>query len=110
RTYTKEAQKHLYSMEESYRVLSSTKIASQIDIVKPIRTEDGYLKFDFISGKPLDRQLLDFILENNIEASLDLIDKVFSLIDSLPTKLTDPTINKSYSGIFGSSYNGKFEC
>lgn len=108
---TADAQKHLDGMFDTYKALSDLKkISSIISIVAPVKSSQQNLIFDFIKGVSAERALLEKLLAEDKQGTYDIIDKLFLLIDSLPSVKANPANNSEYAKVFGKTFNKIQDC
>lgn len=108
---TDEAQKHLERMFNTYTALSGVKkLSNVISIVAPAKSPQGNLIFDFIEGISAERVLLEKVLLEDKKGAYYIIDKLFSLIDALPSAKVNPNSNPEYVKVFGKTFNKIQDC
>jgi hypothetical protein len=111
RTVTKEAEAHLNRMLATYKSLSGLKnLSEELNLVKPIKTSPGALKFEYLEGQSAERTLLESILAEDRAAAVAIIDRLMALIDALPALKINPTGNPEYKEVFGNTFNRSAEC
>jgi hypothetical protein len=111
RAVTVEATSHLEHMINTYVMLSGIKkLSNLVSIVAPEKTPQGNLKFTYIEGTSAERVLLEKVLIEDRQGAYEIIDKLFSLIDVLPSTNVNPVGNPSYVQVFGSAFDKEQIC
>ena len=98
---------HLDAMVESYSYLSSLKELNRAIKVVPAIKENEHVNFKFIKGESAERTLLEAVLTGNEESVVTIIDKLISVIKSLPTTKQNSADNPRYVSVFGKTFLGK---
>ncbi|MEX0748995.1 MAG: hypothetical protein WD467_02135 [Candidatus Saccharimonadales bacterium] len=101
---------HLHAMLASYGQLNVLidKIPG-LDIVIPSKLDSG-VEFPFIKGVNIERKLLRSMLGGDEGVVKSIINKLLSIVDSLPTTICNPVNNPEYKKVFGKNFNREVEC
>lgn len=101
---------HLNKMLESYKYLSGLKKFNKLVSVVPAVKKGSVVKFKFIHGESAERLLLEAILNKDEASAIEIIEKLISIINSLPSVHKDPSLNPKYVSVFGKTYPAKTNC
>ena len=111
RAVTEAAKKHLDHMINTHRVLSGvTDLSKLLNIVAPGKSQNQSVNFNYIKGVSAERMLLEKVLLKDEKGSCAIIDKLFSMIDCLPSIKINPANNSRYNKVFGKSFNKTLDC
>jgi hypothetical protein len=110
RASTPVAKQHLDNMLATYKTLSSLKpLAKTLRIAKATKAGQHVI-FDYIQGDSAERLLLEAILENKQEEAVGIVDKLITVIHSLPTTTVSPVAHPNYKHVFGDTYKTNTDC
>lgn len=102
---------HIDKLQSTFSMLSnipSLKKQVSISPAQPVKT--GSVEFAYIEGTSAERLLVNRFMAGDIPGMLRIIEKLFSVIDSLPETQTNPTNSKNFLSVFGESYDKKQAC
>ncbi len=105
------AELHVQKMLKTYKILSKNKrFENSIKLVKPIKISTNTVRFDFINGESAERALIESILSDNTSASIEIVDKLIKVVDSLPVTEAVDTSVKEIQSIFNNDNIPSKDC
>ena len=103
---SKQSNGHIHKLEKTYGLLKDC-FGKEVAVCKPQKESDNAVSFPYIVGPTFETVLVNNLLAKEYRAFNNTIDQFVSLITSLEVTPADPTINKDYTSIFGSTYSKK---